>query len=32
MNTLEEGKKLIRQGQWVLEHELRLALEEGISI
>jgi len=29
MNTLEEGKKLIRQGQWVLEHELRLALEEG---
>lgn len=29
MNTLEEGEKLIRQGQWVLERELRVALEEG---
>jgi hypothetical protein len=29
MNTLEEGEKLIRQGQWVLERDLQTALEEG---
>lgn len=28
MKTLEEGEKLIRQGQWVLERDLRTALEE----
>lgn len=29
MNTVEEGKKLIRQGQWVLERDLQTALEAG---
>lgn len=29
MKTLEEGEKLIRQGQWVLERDLQMALQEG---